>query len=321
MPRRLRIEYPQAFYHVMNRGRGRCDIFHGDAYYLLFLDILSEASQRFGAVIHAYCLMSNHYHLILETPNSNLSRIMRHINGVYTQKYNQLRRSDGTLFRGRFKAILIDEDSYLTTLNRYIHKNPDATKVKLVKNLQDYKWSSYRSYLGLAPKPYWLNTTKTLNMLGIKNSSRKYKSFIESDNDKFITEFYSKENLPAIMGNMDFRDKISHKKTNINTNILQMQFTTKQVIKLVAKVFAVKEVEIISRQKGQVKSNFVRKLAMYLCQRYCGCKLQEVSNIFNLNSEGAISSALFHVKKELKGGKYRREILKIEDELYLRKRT
>lgn len=124
MPRPTRIEYRHAFYHVMNRGRGRCNIFYNKEYYSLFLNILSDANQKFGAIIHAYCLMGNHYHLIIETPHGNLSRIMRHINGVYTQKYNKLKGADGSLFRGRFKAILIDEDTYLTGLSRYIHKNP-----------------------------------------------------------------------------------------------------------------------------------------------------------------------------------------------------
>ena len=93
MPRPQRIEYENAFYHVMNRGRGRQVIFHDDEYYQAFLDTLGEAQQRFQCVIHAYCLMGNHYHLLIETPNANLSRIMRHVNGVYTQRYNRLKHT------------------------------------------------------------------------------------------------------------------------------------------------------------------------------------------------------------------------------------
>ncbi len=105
MPRPLRIEYENAFYHVMNRGRGRSLIFHNEKYYKAFLETLNEVHIRFDCIIHAYCLMGNHYHILLETPHANLSRIMRHINGVYTQRYNRLKNTDGSLFRGRFKAI------------------------------------------------------------------------------------------------------------------------------------------------------------------------------------------------------------------------
>ena len=101
MPRPLRMEYENAYYHVMNRGRGRQQIFHGEPYYQAFLTTLSEAHQRFGLEIHAYCLMGNHYHLLLCTPRGNLSRCMRHINGLYTQRYNRLKKTDGPLFRQR----------------------------------------------------------------------------------------------------------------------------------------------------------------------------------------------------------------------------
>ncbi len=185
MPRPLRICYPNAFYHVMNRGLGRQNIFHGKKYFLTFLDVVAEANQRFGCIIHAYCLMNNHYHLIIETPDANLSRVMRHINGVYTQRYNRLRKTDGPLFRGRFKAILIDEDSYLLQLNRYIHRNPISTKDKLVKDLKDYRWSSYRAFINLSSTPNWLNKDKTLEILGDKGNLKKYKSFNPNQQDSF----------------------------------------------------------------------------------------------------------------------------------------
>lgn len=111
MPRPTRIEYENSFYHIMSGGKARQTIFHNTSYYQVFLETLEEASQRFNAVIHAYCLMSNHYHLIVETPLANISRVMRHVNGVYTQRYNRLKKTDGPLFRGRFKAILVDEDA------------------------------------------------------------------------------------------------------------------------------------------------------------------------------------------------------------------
>ena len=111
MPRPVRIQYEDGLYHVMNRGRARQKIFHGPG-----------AHNRFDAQIHAYCLMGNHYHLLMGAPRANLDRIMRHVNGVYTQRYNRLKRTDGLLFRGGYKAILVDEDAYLLQVGRYIHR-------------------------------------------------------------------------------------------------------------------------------------------------------------------------------------------------------
>ena len=125
MPRPIRIQCEHAYYHVINRGRARQTIFQGAGYYEDFLTTLEECHRRFDAQIHAYCLMSNHYHLLVETPRGNLDRIMRHLN---TQRYNRRKRSDGPLFRGRYKAILVDEDAYLLQVGRYIHRNPLEVK-------------------------------------------------------------------------------------------------------------------------------------------------------------------------------------------------
>ena len=138
MPRPARIEYENAFYHVMNRGRGRKTIFKEKEHYLAFLETVEEASNRFQSIVHAYCLMGNHYHLLIETPLANLGRVMRHINGVYTQRYNRLKKTDGPLFRGRYKAILVDRDAYLLQLTRYIHRNPLEMKRPLVDALAAY---------------------------------------------------------------------------------------------------------------------------------------------------------------------------------------
>ena len=129
MPRPLRIEYENACYHVMNRGRSKQKIFHNEEYYQVFLSTLAQAHKRFSIQIQSYCLMSNHYHLLVKTPEGNLGRAMRHINGIYTQRYNRMKKTDGSLFRGRYKAILVEEDSYQLQLSRYIHRNPIEAKV------------------------------------------------------------------------------------------------------------------------------------------------------------------------------------------------
>ena len=149
----------------MNRGRGHAKTFHNKTFYECFLVCLEEASMRYGLQILAYCLMENHYHLLVKTPRANLSRCMRHIDGIYTQRYNRLRNTDGSLFRGRYKAILVDADSYLLQVSRYIHRNPPETKVSMVNKLEEYPWSSYVAYINRAICPTWLEREEVLSAL------------------------------------------------------------------------------------------------------------------------------------------------------------
>lgn len=145
MARSLRIEYPNAWYHVMNRGRRGESIFTETSDNELFIALLQETSEMFDLRVSAYCLMSNHYHLLVQTPSANLSRAMRHINGVYTQRFNRSKKTDGQLFRGRYKSVLVEEDSHLLEVLRYIHRNP--VRAKMCKSVYDYRWSSHRGYI------------------------------------------------------------------------------------------------------------------------------------------------------------------------------
>ena len=163
MSRPLRIEYPGAWYHVMNRGRRSESIFLDKHDYLMFIDLLIEVSGMCNVNIAAYCLMTNHYHILLQTPDGNISRCMRHLNSVYTQKYNKRHGFDGQLFRGRYKSILVCNDSHLLQLIRYIHKNP--VKAGMVKDMPDYEWSSYKGYLSYANKWKWLHKDYIFSMI------------------------------------------------------------------------------------------------------------------------------------------------------------
>ena len=136
MARPLRIEYPGAWHHVMNRGRRGEAIYSDDTDYSLFTDLLKETAEMWNIRIAAYCLMPNHYHMLVQTPDANLSRSMRHLNGVYTQRCNNRHGWDGSLFRGRYKSILIDSDSYLLQAVRYIHRNP--LRANLVTHIGEY---------------------------------------------------------------------------------------------------------------------------------------------------------------------------------------
>ncbi|MFC1788257.1 transposase [Patescibacteria group bacterium] len=178
MTRPLRIEYPGALYHVMSRGNARQEIFSDDSDRFLFLEVLEKATWYHNILCHAYCLMDNHYHLLLETPEGNLSMAMRDINGNYTQKYNKKNNSVGHLLQGRYKCHLIEKDPYLLQVARYIVLNP--VRAKITKDPSDYMWSSFRLTAGLQKSPKWLSTDWILGMFSDqkKESQRKYQKFI-----------------------------------------------------------------------------------------------------------------------------------------------
>jgi REP-associated tyrosine transposase len=148
MSRPLRIEYPDAWYHVMNRGRRAEDIYSDAQDYIMFTELLKETSEMWNIRVAAYCLMPNHYHMLVQTPEVNLSRSMRHLNGAYTQRYNRRHQCDGQLFRGRYKSIIVGTDSYLLQVVRYIHRNP--LRAELLDNIDGYKWSSHKGYTSIA---------------------------------------------------------------------------------------------------------------------------------------------------------------------------
>jgi REP element-mobilizing transposase RayT len=145
MARPLRIQYPGAVYHVMNRGGSRQRVFLDEQDYQGFLKTIGEVHDRWAVDVFAYCIMGNHYHVCLRTPEGNLSRVMQHLDGLYTQRFNRLHRRDGALFRGRYKAIVVDKDNYLAQVVRYIHLNP--VEAGLVGEPETYMWSSHRFYL------------------------------------------------------------------------------------------------------------------------------------------------------------------------------
>jgi putative transposase len=162
MSRPLRIEFPHALYHVTSRGDRREDIYLDDADRQAWLAVLAQVCKRFHWTVYAYCLMDNHYHLLVQTPHANLSAGMRQLNGVYTQAVNRAHGRAGHVFQGRFKAILVDQDNYLLELARYVVLNP--VRASMVKEAQDWPWSSYHAMLAPAPQPglEWLATDELL---------------------------------------------------------------------------------------------------------------------------------------------------------------
>ena len=179
MARPLRIEFPGALYHVTARGDRQEAIFDDDEDRLIFLRILAEVVERFNWLCHAYCLMTNHYHLLVETPDGNLSKGMRHLNGVYTQATNRRHTRAGHLFQGRFKGIIVDKDSYLLELARYVVLNP--VRAGMVRQPGKWPWCSYRAMIGDSPAPTWLATDGILMQFAKRRAiaQRRYSEFVK----------------------------------------------------------------------------------------------------------------------------------------------
>ena len=178
MSRPIRIAFPDALYHVTSRGDRREDIFEDDLDRQTFLSTLEQVVAQFNWVCYAWCLMGNHYHLLIQTPDGNLSKGMRQLNGVYTQANNRRHGRVGHLFQGRFKAILVDTDAYLLELSRYVVLNP--VRAGMVKNVTDWRWSSYRASVGLEPAAPWLAIDGMLAQFAERRSlaQRRYAQFV-----------------------------------------------------------------------------------------------------------------------------------------------
>lgn len=185
MARPLRIEFPGALYHVTSRGDRREPIFEDDEDRLKFMDVLAEVAKRFNWICYAYCLMTNHYHLVVETPEGNLSKGMRQLNGMYTQASNRRHKRVGHLFQGRFKGILVDRDSYLLELARYVVLNP--VRAGMVRHPKEYPWSSYGMMVGDGQTPSWFAVDGVLMLFGSRRAEARRRC------EQFMAEGIGKE--------------------------------------------------------------------------------------------------------------------------------
>jgi len=178
MARPLRVEYPGAVYHITSRGNRRARVFINERDRKVFLDILDKANRRYETRCHAYCLMDNHYHLVLETIRANLSEAMRLINGVYTQTFNRLYQKAGHVFQGRYKAILIQRDAHLLEASRYVVVNP--VRAGIVNKAENWGWSSYRATAGLVKAERCLTTSWILSQFDDNPvaAMTKYREFV-----------------------------------------------------------------------------------------------------------------------------------------------
>jgi len=302
MSRPLRIDYPNAWHHVMNRARRGQDLFVDKADYQQFIDLLQETTDLFNVNVAAYCLMPTHYHLMLQTPDANLSRCMRHLNGVYTQRYNVSHSCDGTLFRGRYKSILVDADNYVLQLVRYIHRNP--LKAGLVKRLDQYVWSSHKGYLSKAKKWNWLYKHFVLDMLTtqINSQIQIYKQFMAQEQDEDLVLVLDGTNPPSMLGSEKFiswiKDRFFKKKKDKEVPASkELAPDLDTIISEVSRYYKVRPTKLKAVRRGI--ENEPRDVAMYLIRSMRAEPLIRVGEKFGLNQYSSVSSAVTRVKAKL----------------------
>ncbi len=301
MSRPLRIEYPGAWYHVMNRGRRSDLIFQDRNDYLSFIDILKDITELWDARISAYCLMHNHYHLLINTPKGNISRCMRHVDGVYTQRFNRAHGLDGTLFRGRFKSILVDGDTYLLQLVRYIHRNP--VKAGVAKDPQEYLWSSHKAYFS-AKKWNWLYKDFILSILADEKGKqlKAYSKFMSEDDSEEITKLFEGKKWPVFFGDDDFLKQLKRKYFEDKRNpqipeSAELSPELWEIKKEVNSYYGVASAELIKSRRGQF--NEPRNMAIYLVRMLRKDSLMDISAEFNLGGYSSASSVIQAMKRRL----------------------
>lgn len=301
MARALRIYFEGAWYHVMNRGINRENIFFNDTQRQQFLRLLGEATETYGIEIHAYCLMTNHYHLIVHTPRGNISEAMKYINSKYASFVNFTIKRDGPLFRGRFKAIIISADDYLIQLSRYIHLNP--LEAKIIKILHQYKWSSYPCYINKCKSPQWLNRGEIIKRFGKNNFQNHYKEFVESNQEIESYTVYEKNSIPPAIGSDAFLKMIDDyiKKHSLSAEIvgkdrilapLKMQ----EIIDFVSHYFKLNSKSIC--YGSRFVKNPARKIAIYICRQLGGYSLKEIAEAMGNISYKGISNAIHRVRTD-----------------------
>ena len=209
MARPLRLELAGALYHVTSRGDGREDIYLSDDDRQAWLETLAQVCERFNWVCHAYCQMGNHYHLLIETPDANLSKGMRQLNGVYTQRFNRSHQRVGHVFQGRFKAILVEKDSYLLELARYVVLNP--LRARMIRQLDQWPWSSYPATCGRVAKPDWLQTDFILSQFSARRARAiaKYRTFVHEG--KGLPSVWEQLQGQIFLGSENFVEKMQAK--------------------------------------------------------------------------------------------------------------
>lgn len=286
MARPLRIEYPGAVYHVICRGNNRENIFKDDRDRRRYLDKLLYYCTLKEVSLLCYCLLSNHIHLLLETPQGNLSKLMQPFQTSYTLYFNRRHHRSGHVFEQRYKALLVDRDNYLLQVSRYIHRN--AVEAKLVQRPQDYQWSSYSAYVN-GRRPSGLATSTVLEQLGgnQRDQIRNYRKYVENTPPEEAT---SDEPLPTtkqvVIGDEQFAERVL-KKRRQGIDI-DRHYTLTDLEKAVCQVMEIDRREL-ARPQRTAAVNRARELFMYLGRRHADASLRDIAQRLRVRDVSTVS--------------------------------
>jgi len=297
MARALRILFEGGNYHVINRGQSKRDIFLDAKDYKNFLDIMREACRTYQVKITAYCLMKNHYHLLVHTPKANLPSFMRQINSVYTQIFNKKYNQDGSLFKGRYKSVVVQEGSYLLRLIKYIHTNP--LKAGLVEKLSDYNYCSHKEFI-LDKEFDWLKFRDVLksqfgNVTNVKQAYIEFMDKVDEELDVYLKEKSLEAISSIIYGETDFQDKIKANYLQADKYYGEIPAGKKfkndlkieKIKEEVKNIFNVSEQELYKSVRG--KENIARMIAVGLSREITGLSCGVIGEIFGGLSYKTIS--------------------------------
>jgi hypothetical protein len=240
---------------------------------------------------------------------------------VYTQRYNRLKHTDGPLFKGRYKSILIDEDEYLLQVGRYIHRNPAEVKSATEKVLDTFSWSSYPAYINRAAAPDWLSREMTYRMLGQRNRYAGYRAYVARGNEEEFLQFYSKGNLAGVLGGKTFREDIKEREDELRVSgdlsqALSERPDFNSIVTVVARAFKTTQAEIVKNERDRDRRVIVaRQLAIYCCQQLGDHSLREIAEKFNFTNHGSVSGAIAATKRRLNEGRLISEYRKVEKSL------
>ncbi len=314
MARQLRIEYEGAFYHITSRGNQRSQIFLDKKDRLHFIDILKRTKDRYGYLLHAYVLMDNHYHLLIETPHANIKQIMQNINTSYTVYANIKHKRCGHLFQGRYKSFIVDKESYLLELGRYIHLNP--VRAGFVEKADAYKWSSFKEYVIGKIKRKITETDNTLSLFSRKRSEavRLYREFVYAGINK---DSPLNEATGSVLGDETFTGKVldylncyPDKRELPDIKKIETKYAVSDVVGIVANYYGVREVELLSRKRTTARQ---RKMAVYLCKILSGKRNSDIGRTFGIGIQ-AVTNVVTEIERlKEKKKKVAKAILSIKE--------
>jgi REP element-mobilizing transposase RayT len=317
MARPMRIEYEGAFYHVTSRGNERKEIFRVKEDYERFKHYISEAQDKYDFLLHGYVLMTNHYHLILETNKANLHQIMHYLNGSYTTYFNRSNGRSGHLFQGRYKGVVIDVDNYLLELSRYLHLNP--VRAGMVKRPEEYAHSSYRSYIGLGKKKEGIVTRDRIwGMIsgGRRRATQKYRRYVEEGMKKESRNPLKNLYGGAILGSGEFVQELLRskgpKKVKDEEISYRRQFkATKKIEDVIVDLSSYFDVQ---PSKVLEEKGVMRDIGIYFGKKYTGLTNREIGERFGGLSYSGVTRVSQRFKEKLaKNMTLRRRVEEIDE--------